>query len=160
MTQGFEAMTSNEKEFHRKFAAKCFNDTWNYLDKPARTGKENEEMLHLAHASRYHWGLVGTARNLMVGEWQISRVYANLKQPDLAIMFAESALDLCEKNSLSDSLVTVYEGLARAHAAAQDFTRAKDYITKARFELESVRDKEDRHIYEEQIKETETMILR
>src|SRR6266581_7305438 len=57
-------------------------------------------MLHLAHASRYHWSFVGTARNLAVGDWQISRVYAALNQSDLDLHFAKTSLEIVEKTTL------------------------------------------------------------
>jgi len=149
---------STEKEFHRKTAVKCFNETWNFLDKKDRGPKDNVQMLLLAHASRYHWSLVGEPGNFMVGDWQLSRVYASLKQPDLALLFANSALDLCERNNLSDLFVSAYEGLARSYAVAGNFPQAREYIRKAHDRLETVTDPEDKKIYGDQINETEAMI--
>ena len=115
-------------------------------------------MLLLAHTSRYHWGVVGNASNLAVGEWQLSRVYADLKDPSPSLLFAKSSLDLCLNNKLSDLLPSAYEGMARAYVTAHDDQQARDYVAKARKELESVKDKEDRAIYEEQINATEALI--
>jgi len=115
-------------------------------------------MLLQAHTSRYHWAMVGNASNLAVGEWQISRVYADLKQSESSLLFAKSALDLCVKNKLSDLLPSAYEGMARAYATAKDAQEAIDYLAKARKELESVKDKEDRKLYADQINETEELI--
>jgi hypothetical protein len=145
-------------EFHRKTAEQCFNKTWDLLEKKNRTPQEDEQMLHLAHASRYHWGLVGTSRNLAVGEWQVSRVYADLKQGEPALLFAKSSLDLCIKNNLSDLLPSAYEGMARAYAIADQPQLAKDFVAKARKELESTKDEEDRKLYANQINETEALI--
>jgi hypothetical protein len=39
-------------------------------------------MLHMAHASRFHWEQVGTPANLARGEWLCSRVYAVLRRPE------------------------------------------------------------------------------
>ena len=58
-----------EREFHRRSGANCFNRAWDLLEKKDRSGEENLQMLHLAHASRYHWGLVGTPTNRAVGDW-------------------------------------------------------------------------------------------
>lgn len=115
-------------------------------------------MLLLAHASRYHWSLIGEPSNFAVGDWQISRVYAALKQPALALLFAKSSLDLCERYNLSDLFLSAYEGLARAHAVAGSYPEARGYIKKAHGKLESVTDQEDRKIYADQINETEAMI--
>ena len=74
------------------------------------------QMLILAHASRYHWGLVGNPRSLAVGEWQISRVYADLKQAEPSLLFAKSSLESVMRNNLSDLLPSAFEGMARAYA--------------------------------------------
>ena len=152
------ALSKQESEFHRKTAKQCFNKTWDYLEKKNRTPDDDRQMLILAHASRYHWGLVGNARNLAVGEWQISRVYADLKQAEPSLLFAKSSLELMIKNNLSDLLPSAYEGLARAYAVAQQPQLARDYVVKAQKEMESIKDEEDRKIFSEQINETESLL--
>ena len=149
--------SEQELEFHRKIAKQCFNKTWDYLEKKNRTPDDDRQMLILAHTSRYHWGLVGNARNLAVGEWQISRVYADLKQAEPSLLFAKSSLDLTIKNNLSEIMPSAYEGMARAYAVAQQPQLARDYIVKARKELESIEGKEDKKIYADQINETESL---
>ena len=62
------------------------------------------------------------------------------------------------RNNLSDLLPSAYEGMARAYAAAHQTQLARDYITKARKQLESIRDKEDNKIYVDQINETESLL--
>src|ERR1700693_6097609 len=59
------------------------------MDKPDRTRDEEDEMLHAAHASRYHWGVVGQAENRARGEWQISRVYTVLGRGGAAVAPAQ-----------------------------------------------------------------------
>ena len=149
---------ASEQELHRKIAKQCFNKTWDYLEKKNRTPDDDKQMLILAHTSRYHWGLVGNARNLAVGEWQISRVYADLKQAEPSLLFAKSSLDLTIKNNLTELLPSTYEGMARAYAVARQPQLAREYIVKARKELESIEDKEDKKIYADQINETESLL--
>ena len=145
-------------EFHRKTAVACFNKAWDFLDKKERSREEDLEMLHEAHTSRYHWGHIGNAHNFAVGDWQISRIYAALKQPGLALLFAKASLELCEKNGLKDLLLSAYEGMSRAYATANDTGEARRYLEMARKQLELVKDKEDRKIYSQQIEETEALI--
>jgi len=151
-------VSEQELEFHRKTAKQSFNKTLDYLEKKNRTPDDDRQMLILAHTSRYHWGLVGNARNLAVGEWQISRVYADLKRAEPSLLFAKSSLESVMRNNLSDLLPSVYEGMARAYAVARQSQLATDYITKARKQLESIRDKEDKKIYADQINETESLL--
>src|SRR5690606_26488099 len=63
---------------HRQLAVDLFNHAWTLLELPDRTPMQDDEMLHAAHASRHHWGVVGEPVNLVRGEWQCARVYAVL----------------------------------------------------------------------------------
>jgi tetratricopeptide (TPR) repeat protein len=153
-------MTSDrEREFHRKVATDCFNRAWDLLDRKRRTGEESLQMLQMAHTSRYHWGIVGTPKNRAVGEWQLSRIYAELGQPRLALQFAKSCLATCKKNGLSDILHTADEAMARAYAAAKNYRQARISLERARRHLDSLAlDKGDRKVYLDQINETEALI--
>lgn len=152
-------LSKSEREFHRKTAIRCFNQTWDHLEKKTRTKRDDQEMLALAHASRYHWSLVGTPRNIAVGDWQISRVYAALKQPALALLFAKSSLEICKREGLSEVLATAYEAVARAHAVAKDHTTASRYLKLARNQLEGLDlGVEDRNVYLNQFDETGKLI--
>jgi tetratricopeptide (TPR) repeat protein len=152
-------MSQDEMEFHRKTARQCFNKAWDYLDMKKRDANDEQQMLHLVHASRYHWGFVGTAKNFATGDWQISRVYAELNEPRLALHFAKSALETTQKNNVPERLPSAYEGMARAYAVAKDYRSAKDYIKKARqaLEKETEMSAEDKKIYSDQIDETEKL---
>ena len=66
--------------WHKKQAVSLFNSTWDLIDKKERSKQEEIEMIHMAHASRYHWGQIGGAVEKARGEWQISRVYAVFRQ--------------------------------------------------------------------------------
>ena len=82
----------------RKLAADLFNHTWTLLEKPDRTAAEDDEMIHSAHASRYHWGEVGVGEqvNLARGEWQCSRVYAVLGRAEPALWHASRCVAINE----------------------------------------------------------------
>lgn len=152
-------MAPTEHDFHRKIAADCFNKTWDYLEQKNRSPDDDQIMLNLAHASRYHWSLIGKPWNFTTGDWQISRVYAALNQPDLALSFAKKALEISEKNNLSERLISAYEGMARAYAVAEKYPSAKEFINKAREQLRNVTlDADDQKTYSDQIDETERLI--
>ena len=60
-------MTSKaDFEWNRKMAAHLFNSTWVLLEKKARSKEESDTMIHMAHASRYHWGVVGGPKELAI----------------------------------------------------------------------------------------------
>ena len=153
-------MPESERAFHRKVARDCFNLAWDLLDKKRRTAGEDLQMLNLAHTSRYHWGLVGTPKNRAVGEWQLSRIFAELGQPRIALRFAKLCLASCKENDLSDILHTADEAMARAYAVGGNYREARVYLERARTRLDSLTlDKGDRKVYLDQIAETETLVV-
>src|SRR5256885_5994274 len=112
-------VVKTDSEWHRKMAAHLFNSTWVLLEKQSRSKKDSNTMIHMAHASRYHWGVVGGPKELAIGEWQISRVYAVLRRPEPAPYPAHPALEICEASEIGDfPLAYAYEALARAFAIA------------------------------------------
>lgn len=84
---------------HRYFAAQCFNQTWELIEKTDRSPEEDEHMLRLAMASMYHW----TQRpdfsptSASVGYWQISRVSSMLNRAAPAAHYASLALRESER---------------------------------------------------------------
>src|SRR5256885_5438097 len=81
---------------------------------------------------------IGKPWNFTTGDWQISRVYAALNQPDLALSFAKKALETSQKHNLSERLISAYEGMARAHAVAREYPLAREFVSKAREQLRAV----------------------
>jgi hypothetical protein len=94
-------------------------------------------MLLLVHASRFHWSFVGKPLNFAIGDWQISRVYAAIGEPSLALRFAKYALKICKENNLSEILPPVYEARVRVYPVTKDSKSAKLYISKALDQLDA-----------------------
>jgi hypothetical protein len=135
----------------RALAVGLFNYTWTLLENPERTRAQDDEMLHAAHASRYHWGEVGEAINLARGEWQVSRVYAVLARAEPAIYHATRCLEINEANENGREdweLGSAYEALARAYAVAGDGATSDEWRAKATAELTRIADAEDRQVLE------------
>jgi DNA-binding transcriptional MerR regulator len=133
----------------RKLAAALFNATWTLMEKEDRTRAEDDEMLHMAHASRHHWGHVAeaTPANFGRGEWQCSRVYALLGRSEPCLHHAQRYLDICQENGIGDwDLAFAYEALARGHAVAGDAERARAYTEQALTAAEDIAEDEDREL--------------
>ncbi|HZY75100.1 MAG TPA: MerR family transcriptional regulator [Jatrophihabitantaceae bacterium] len=151
LAEGTEPVMTNapqlDPEDERRLAAALFNGTWQLLEKPERTRTEDDEMLHMAHASRHHWGVVGQPVNLARGEWQCSRVYAVLGRPEPCLHHAQRVLDLCTEHGMGDfDLAFAYEALARASAVAGDLDRARAYTEQALAAAEAIAEDEDREL--------------
>ena len=145
-------MSTNEsaarQEWHRKFAVELFNATWELLDKSDRTADDDLTMIHTAHASRYHWGEIGTPVEFERGEWQISRVYAVLGLADDALRHANACLEICRKNKIGDfDVAFAHEAVARALALSGDRDRATSHVESGAAAAEAIADENDRDYY-------------
>jgi hypothetical protein len=137
-----EKKDAEQQQLHKTFAVQLFNLVWDLLDKQDRTVKEDERMVHAAHASRFHWGEIGTPLEFERGEWQISRVYAVLGCAQSAIHHAKRCLALCQENGIGDfDLAFAYEALARGYAVAGDDDKSQSYLVLARQAASDVADK-------------------
>jgi len=134
-------------ETETSLAASLFNGAWTLLEKSDRTADDDLLMVHMAHASCYHWGRVGAAVNFVRGEWQCSRVYATLGRGEPALFHAQRALAICEANGIGGfDLAFCYEALARAHAVAGDSDEARLWQERGLALVNDVDDDEDREI--------------
>ena len=136
----------------RALAAGLYNRAWELLETPDRTAEQDDELIHTAHASRYHWGEVGTAVNLARGEWQCARVYATLGRPEAALWHARRCLAILEGPAAGIredwDLAAAYEALARASAVAGDRDARDGWLAKGREALDGIDDPEDRRLIE------------
>ena len=137
-------MTPDEQ---RALAIQLNNTTWDLIDKPDRTPDEDDELLHRAHASRYHWGEVGTAANRARGEWICSRVYTVLGRAEPALHHARRCLELVESHPADMEewdLPAAYEALARGHSLAGELDEARRYVDLGRQATSRIEDADDR----------------
>lgn len=133
----------------RELAKGLFNETWALLEKQGRTPDEDLQMLHMAHASRFHWGQVGTAENRCIGEWQVSRVYAVLARAEPALFHAERCMDLCRREGFEGwKLAYAHEALARAHRLAGDLDSYRHHLRRGEEILGTITDPEERELLE------------
>jgi hypothetical protein len=130
-------------EEERQLAVDLFNEVWRLM----KTRENDDRMLHAAHASRYHWGEVGEAKNLARGEWQCSRVYTVLGRGEPALHHARRCLAICEYGKVEDwDLPYAYEAIARAYLTAGEPEKARSYAELARDAGETIADPEDREL--------------
>jgi DNA-binding transcriptional MerR regulator len=133
----------------RMLAAQLFNEAWRLMEQENRTTPDDDRMIHIAHASRYHWGQVPTATpaNLARGEWQVSRVYAVLHRAEPALHHARRVLEICEENKIGDwDLGFAYEAIARAYAVAGDEQQARAYTDQALAAAEEIAEDGEREM--------------
>ena len=140
-----------DRETQRRLAADCYNKAWTLMEKQDRSRADDDEMVHCAHASAYHWRQVGTAANLARGEWQCSRVYAILGRTEPALHHAHRCLEIVEASPAEMEefdLPAAYEALARAHFVAGDAGEARRYAELGREATAKIADDDDRRLLE------------
>jgi len=152
MSKHSEDVPELSREQRRRLAVDLFNHVWTLLELSQRPPEQDDEMIHAAHASRYHWGEVGTKANLARGEWQVSRVYTVLGRSEPALYHAHRCLAYVEEGEGIEAwdLPFAYEALARAHAITGDPGESLRYETLARETGEGIADDDDRdHLFSE-----------
>jgi hypothetical protein len=131
----------------RQLGVDLFNGVWRLIE----SREDDDRMLHMAHASRFHWGEAPERRaeNLARGEWIVSRVYVLLGRAEPAIWHARRCLDHCREADIADwDLAYAYEALARAHGLA-GAAEAAEWKAKARDAGDAIADPEDREHFDE-----------
>jgi DNA-binding transcriptional MerR regulator len=149
-TTDASAATSVELDHatQRQLGVDLYNSTWTLIEKADRTPAETDEMIHRAHASRWHWARVGEAVNLARGEWLCSRVYATLGRGEPALWHARRCVEINEAIPADAretwDLPAAYEAMARASLAAGDPASGALWKAKAMTALEDIPDADDR----------------
>jgi DNA-binding transcriptional MerR regulator len=146
-----DTLTELDGAAHRALGVALYNHVWTLLEKADRTPAQIDEMIHAAHASRFHWSRAeGTEPvNLARGEWQCSRVYAVLGRGEPALWHARRCLAIDEASGAADwDIASAYEAMARASGVAGDPDAAADWKAKAVAALDAIADSDDREVIE------------
>ena len=147
-----ENLDQMKLQWHKEEAINCFNRTWDLIDKKDRSHEEDIQMIHLAHASRYHWQVVGKPLNWVRGEWQISRVYSLLGMGESALLHGRISLELCKHNNIKDlDLAFAYEALSRAHHVLHNHYKSGNHFNHAMEASQGISNPEDREYFLNQL---------
>ncbi len=135
----------------RQLGVDLFNATWAVLERESRTRENDDELVHVAHASAYHWLKAPECepKHRARSEWMCSRVYSVLGRAEPALHHARRCLELCEQSpdNLEDwDLPYAHEALARAHGVAGEAEAAAEHEAIARELGDKVADQEDKDL--------------
>ena len=135
------------RQAHQYFSADCFNKAWELIEKPNRTSEEDEQMVRLNQASIWHWTQRDDckSRNMSIGYWQASRIYAILGRSEEARRYGR----LCLEHSQAEPpffLVYAYEAMARAEKTAGNSALADEYCTEVARLAENITDPADKNL--------------
>ena len=136
----------------RQRGVDLFNEAWRLME----TREDDDRLLHITHASRYHWGEAEECRpeNLARGEWQVSRVYSVLGRGEPALVHARLCLDTCVEHGIGDfDIAYAHEAMARAYRVLGDQAESTAHAEEARRATAGIADPEDREHAMEDIAE-------
>jgi len=137
---------------HRQLGVDLYNSTWTLLEKADRTPAETDEMIHRAHASRWHWGQVGEQVNFARGEWLCSRVYAVLGRGEPAVWHARRCIEINEAAGQGDwDIAAAYEAMARALLVSGDAAGAAEWKARGVAALDGIAEADDREAIEKDL---------
>lgn len=137
---------------HNFFSTLCFNKAWDLIEKSDRTPEEDERMICLSQASIYHWTQRDdcTDRNLSVGYWQLSRIYALLNRGQEARRYAEYSLERA-RSEPPFYRGYAYEALARSEHSLGHEDKAQSFLWEAEKALEEIEDSSERELLEQDL---------
>ncbi|MHA2026604.1 MAG: hypothetical protein ACXACG_00055 [Candidatus Thorarchaeota archaeon] len=144
-------MSDDEKmtldEFHNKLARKTNGGVWGVLDNESASMEELGLALEMAYTSMYHWRQIGKPINIARGEYMVSRVFAEMKIGDAALVHAERTLKFTEdaEEKADFDMGFAYEVLAKAHSVNGDKDNCKKYKDMAQKVIDTLGD-EDKKI--------------
>jgi hypothetical protein len=111
-------------------------------------------MIVRAMASRFLWSIAADPADestLAIGDWQISHVLSLVGSGELALLFAQAALQRTEDNGWKDwRLASCHEGMARAYGVLGNQAEKERHADTCRHLLASL-DTEDRAVIEAQL---------
>lgn len=136
---------------HRELAVSAFNACWTLLDRGALTEAEQLDLLESAFEQRHHWRIVGAATQRSIAEWMVARCYSELGHGDLALRFARAALAKQPPDAPAWMRASLFEGMARAHAANGDRIARDEAFAAASAALEDEPDATERKIIADQL---------
>ena len=149
-----DEMTNNllETDAHRRIAVELFNHVWALLETDDRTREQDEEMIHAAHASRWHWSrsaVPDMGQRLLVGEWQCARVYSVLGRGEPAVYHAQRCVEMSRAEEIEDwAVAAACEAMARALRTIGDRAGFEEWRARAAEATAAIAEEEEREVIE------------
>jgi len=140
--------TEEFERSHRWHAIECNNLAWRLSDLPVRSIVEDEEMLHAAHASAFHWGVAGTELHQARARMLLGHVYAALGLGQAALQYAQQSYDYLVAYEPPDwEIAFAHAILAHAAFAAGEGELHREHYARAQELGQAIADPEDREIF-------------
>jgi hypothetical protein len=137
---------------HKSLAIETYNMSKALLRKEL-TEAESRDLITFAATSKYHWRQVGGIREFAISDWLMSRAFGAIGESQLAIKFANSAIELEDESFPFWLQASLREGLARALRGAGRHDESEKQIAVALDCLKNEPDKGDVQFIRKQLME-------
>lgn len=138
--------TADAHSWHRYFASESNNKAWDLATKE-RTEAEDHEMLAAAHASLFHWSVIGTELNHMRAKMIVAEVHALLGMGHTSYMYAKEMYDYyTNRETLDWELALTYAVFAHAAHVSGDYELHGKACQDALDALDVIDDQSDRDV--------------
>jgi hypothetical protein len=143
-----EPSAESLREWHRRFAIDANNRAWQLTEMTSRSAAEDAEMMHVAHASAWHWSKAGNAHNAALADMLLAQVHALLGHGALAVPHAQASFAyFTGRESAPWELAFAHAVRAHAASAAHDDGAHRRHWEEARA-LGARLEAEDRKIFD------------
>ena len=137
---------SDLQDWHKRFAAMANNRAWE-LSVLERTPEQDQEMLDAAHASAWHWSVIGTELNRMRSTMLLAEVHALLGFGASALRYADEMRTYFVGRETADwELAFTHVIHAHAASAAGAVETHRIAYEKALVAIKAIAEEEDRAI--------------
>lgn len=137
---------------HKWFAIELNNISWELLEKTDRTPEEDEDLIHGAHASCFHWKKTGNLVNHSRALCLVANAHSAIGQGTVGLHFADRCVAMIEadREQFSDwDLPFAVDGQARALAAVGETVSAEEKRQAARQLGDAIAGEEDKKVFDE-----------
>ncbi|MDA0834570.1 MAG: hypothetical protein O2955_12690 [Planctomycetota bacterium] len=140
---------------HRWLAIEFNNIAWDLFDRETELNcEEIERMIHIAHASRLHWSLVGKPINDLRGELLIAHTYGRARLAEATQRHAQKCLELAK--TCADEIYPFDEALMYGVAAwgetlGGNDDQAAEYLKKAHAAAANMTDEDSKRLFEKYV---------
>jgi len=141
------SVTDLDPAAHRALGVGLYNRTWELLEVVDRTPAQDDELVHTAHASAFHWARASSGVERARSEWLCSRVYAVLGRGGEAERHAQRCLDILDDapEGMKDwDRAAAAEAMARALAVSGDAAGAAAWRARAETATAAIANPADR----------------
>lgn len=146
MSEKIDKQDANK--WHRWFGVETNNRAWTLSERTDLSSEENTEMLYTAYAAAFHWSGISTKQQKGQDELLLGRVHAKLKHGDLAMHYAQKALEtISSREHAPWEIAFAHVVMADAAAASGNPQLHSDHYFKAQKLAEKLKDPQDKSIF-------------